>query len=228
MRQDTRISFGKKWQWLFLFVCTLGCTNEQKAPFTGLRFVEYKISGEEGLSDIIFLAQFKPDPQAIPQKLRSPANVLLDGRELNSDSARLSGAFYEAAYPLDAFAGEHTIVYNDGNEKHNTTFTFQPFSVAGSFPQKISRKDFRFIVEGLENAQINLSLVDTAFMNDDLHRIIAVKDGEVNISPEMLTGLRNGPIHMELIYEEKTALKGRLSGFLLKTFVVRREFILVN
>jgi hypothetical protein len=154
---------------------------------------------------------------------------MLDGTDLNVDSARLTGTFYEAQKPVAAFTGKHTITIIDMTGKeHKQEFEFVPFALADELPEQIKMERFIIRLTGFTKtpARMRLVLTDTAFTTKDVNEELLVKSGEITITPRMWEALKAGPVTMEIYREEEQSLKknSKQDGRLLITYALKREF----
>src|SRR5689334_14194408 len=107
---------------LFLPALIAGCglrEQDRKALRPGEDlFMHYKISGEEDKETVTCLVQFKEGGVEGEGRLLPPKEKIeLDGEPLLSDSARISGIYYEIDKPVEGFAGQHSLVFTGLNGK---------------------------------------------------------------------------------------------------------------
>jgi hypothetical protein len=192
-------------------------------------FFEYKIRGEENDSNITVYLQYKRSgPNGTALILTEPAKAELDGEIISRDSAKLTGAFYEIRKPLDGFAGKHTILFTDIDDKqYSEEFVFQPFELKTKIPATLNRGPLAFDFEGLEDDDhLRVTLTDTSFMSKDINEIDTLKNGRLIIPENKLENLVDGPITLQLYKEiEKPVENGtRAGGRIVVSYGMRRVF----
>jgi len=223
---------------LFLVALSLAaCNVDDKKTETGLPgnlFFEYRIWGEEGNSNITCMIQFRTGgPNGPAVLLSEPARVALDNEVLNSDSAALSGAFYEIVKPINEFRGKHAIVFTGkDNKKQSQEFEFITFSLASELPEQVKKKPFtiRLVNFGDNENKFRLSLTDTAFMTNDVNEMIHIEDGELAITQAMLDRLQTGPVAIEIFMEQEKRIRNGLNekGRIWVSYGLRRQIELVD
>src|SRR5947209_14150197 len=81
-------------------------------------FIDYVIEGQEDRKEVTCRFQFQGNgPRSEGIALQQPARVQLDSLQLQPDSARHTGVYYEAIKPIGDFIGRHSIIFTDRNEK---------------------------------------------------------------------------------------------------------------
>ena len=217
--------------WIGVVAFCAGCTNPDNAAPLAVSndlYLDYRISGEEDKEAVTCLVQVRRGGrEGMPFRLPPPGSITLDGVPLPSDSAGISGAFYEMMIPQEDFAGEHTILFKNGEGgAHEQSFTWAPFHMA-ELPGALRRDTYRLQLEGWPGGgKVRLMLVDTSFSTDDVNRIASVENGELVLPPELMQNLAPGPIMMEIVREETRPLvQGtRHIGRLVISYSLRREF----
>lgn len=214
---------NKLWWLIAAMVACWSCGDEQQKVNEEKIYAEYKVWGSEEQPEVTCVLQFKDDRQAIPERLLPPSFVLLDGKELNADSSRYAGVFYERRSPAAAFTGRHTIVYNNEQDSFTESFQYLPFSLAEELPARISRGDFVVKLNNEAKGKFYLSLTDTSFQSNDFYEEVNVRGGELRLDTQQLNRVAPGPVVMELVREEERRLK-QPKGKLTITYSLRREF----
>ena len=230
-------------RFLFFFTCVLvgftACFNKveignAKDVDPQSIFYDYKVMAEEGDNDATVKLQYRfGGPNGTTLVLDKPCNVTIDGVELQTDSARLTGAFYELVKPVDSFKGKHTIVFTDRDKKeHKEEFDFEPFTLAKELPEKIKRKPFNIALKGLPDSTVYLRLVmtDTSFHSEGVNEMINVEKGKLKVNEVMLSKLKEGPINIEIYREEERPVRNgsREGGNISITYGIKRQFELIK
>jgi hypothetical protein len=214
---------------LFLTACTSNEIGNSKDVNPDAIFFDYKIKGEEKDSNITVYIQYRVGgPNGTTLVLNEPAKVQLDSEEINIDSAKLTGAYYEIRKPITDFAGKHTIIFTDfNNEEYKEEFIYKPFKLKTKIPAVITRGDLAFDFEGLEAEEyIRVAAVDTSFMSRDIHEIDTVKNNRLIIPAGKLKNLVNGPITLLLSKEKERSVKNgtKEGGRIVVSYGLQREF----
>jgi hypothetical protein len=215
------------------------CTNSTKNGIekefdSGAIFYDYKVQGEEGGDSVTVLLQYRfGNYEGSPMLLDSGSKVALDGREIKADSAKLTGVFYEIMLPAEEFKGTHEILFTDKKGKsHSQEFSFNPFSLATELPSQIKKKPFTIQLSSFdkEPTAVHLIMIDTAFNTPDVNEELIIENGELTITDKMWRALKAGPVTMEIYREEETPLEKdpKLNGRIVKTYVLKREFEVVE
>jgi hypothetical protein len=219
-----------------LAVIVAGCIAKdkinKKINYDQLYF-DYTINGEEGGGNVTCVFQYKENDDEGKAINIEPAKMELDGQQIESDSARLSGFFYEVQKPVDSFAGKHTIVFiTPDNKQYKNEFEFFPFSLAGELPEKVSRKPFTIQLKSFPTTQksVRLLLLDTAFESLGFNDLIPVVNGKIVIDQFILNTIKNGPINLELYMEQEIPLRQatKAGGRISITYGLKREFDLID
>jgi hypothetical protein len=194
-------------------------------------YFDYKIWGEEGKDDITVMLQYRfAGANGTTLVLEEPGKVEFDGKTIEADSSKMTGAYYEIMKPVNEFSGKHRIVFTDLNKKqYKEEFSFQPVSLRTKVPATIHRGDLVFELDGLEPLDyVRILLTDTSFLSEGINRVDTVKNGRVIIKKEELKTVINGPIHLELYKEVEKLLKNgtKEGGQLSVTYGLKREFVL--
>lgn len=208
----------------------ISCTNNEaksKVINPDAVFFDYKIRGEEKDSLVTVYIQFKEGgPNGTPVVLDDPAKVELDGELIRSDSAKLTGPYYEIQKPLVGFQGKHVISFMDPDEKkYDEEFVYRLFSLKTKL-SVVDRGDLTFDFDGLNDEDyIRISATDTSFSSKDINEIDTVKNGKLVIPAVKLKNLVNGPITLLLSKEtERIVHKKTEWGRIAISYTLQRNF----
>lgn len=213
----------------FLFSCTSDEIGSSKDVNPDAVFFDYEVWAEEGKEDVTINVQYRMGGKnGTTLVLEEPSKVLLDGEQLNVDSAKVTGAYYEIQRPVASFSGKHSITFIDLNRKEYTEeFEFTPFSLDPDVPATLNRGDLVFNFKGLDSiAYVNVILTDTSFHSADINDIDTVKNGRLVISGNRLSALINGPINLQFHKEVEKPMKNgtKEGGKLYMHYGLKREF----
>ena len=223
---------------ILIFGCAAivtGCANKDQSKnqtnYDQLYF-DYTVTAEEDGENVTCMFQYKEaDAEGVAMNI-APAKVELDGMPVESDSARLSGFFYEIQRPVDSFAGRHSIVFITAEKQYKNEFQFFPFTLQEEIPEKISRKAFTIQLKNFPQSErsMRLLLLDTAFKSSGFNDLVPVVNGKVTIDEFILKNVKNGPINLELYLEQEIPLKQttKAGGKISITYGLKREFELVD
>ena len=214
---------------LFLLSCSSNEIGNSKDVNPDAIFFDYKIWAEEGREDVTVNLQYRMGGRnGTTLVLDEPSKVLFDGEQLNADSAKVTGAYYETQRPFSSFAGKHTITFTDLNKKeYKEEFEFIPFSLEPDVPATLTRGDLVFTFKGLDSIDhLNVVLTDTSFRSADINDIDTVKNGKLVISANRLSALVNGPINLQFYKEVVKPVKNstKEGGKLFISYGLKREF----
>lgn len=129
-------------------------------------YQEYTIDYAESDSTVDIRCRFRfSGPNGTTLVLNEPSKVELDGRKLNVDSSKSSGAYY-AAHPFPGnFYGSHTLKFTDRDGRNfENSFSFYPFRFNNppAAAKKTSPLNIRFTAVTLrEKDRIELRSADT-------------------------------------------------------------------
>jgi hypothetical protein len=232
------MKFSKTRTVLFLGFTAIvaGCTNRDKiesaVDFDRLYF-DYAVTAEEDAGYATCVFQFREGGEDGSAVNIEPANVALDGGKIETDSAKLSGFFYEVQKSIDSFAGKHTIVFTTPNDKqYRNDFEFSPFTLEEELPEKITRKSFSIQLRNFPSTEktIRLLLLDTAFESSGFNDMIPVVNGKVTIDEAILRSVKKGPISLALYMEQEIPLQERTmaGGRIFITYGLKRQFELAD
>ena len=226
---------------IFLAACTalVSCFNNKEIGAANdvdpqSIYYDYKIEGEEGKEAVSIMLQYRfGGEEGTTLVLDEPSTVSVDGIPLKTDSARITGAFYELLLPADGFNGTHTILFTDREKKqHKEEFQYNPFGLASELPEKIKNEPFTIRLSGLSAAPaaIRLVITDTAFNTRDVNEEMMVDSGEIIITRRLLSNLKNGPVTLEIYREEEHPVKNgsKEGGRILITYSLKRQFELTD
>jgi hypothetical protein len=224
----TRLAFA----FVFVLLFSAACKNvvrDRKQVDPDSIFLDYKIRGEEKDSTVTVYIQYKMGgPNGPTLVLDDPARVQLDDEIIPTNSAKLSGAYYEIQEPSDLFAGTHTISFTDFNKKeYKEEFVYKPFKLRTPIPSIIKRGDLAFDFEGLgPEDYIRVIATDTSFISRDINEIDTVMNNRLIISAGRLKNLVNGPIILLLSKETEKPVKNstRAGGRIVVSYGLQREF----
>lgn len=221
----------KKTLYLWLAVLLFSCNNTEREAYGASAEVfyrEYTIWGEEDKENVKVFLQFrKRNREGDAIVLEEPAKLMLDGVELQSDSAASTGIFYETQIPLARFAGEHTIKFTDfGKKEYVDTFRFTPFRLVSSLGNEVNQTNLLLEFEGLQNGdQVRVVATDTSYTSEGINGIFLVQNGQIDLEPIFRTEIKSGPVVLQLFKEEDRFLKnGMHAGRISITYGLKREF----
>jgi|GEM_PF-271802 len=211
------------------FACSDAGIGERKNVNPERIYFDYKILGEEDKELITILLQYRfAGPEGISLFMEEPAMVQLDGNNIEADSARMTGAFYELQVPVQDFIGSHTISFTNMDGKiFKEEFEFVPFTLASELPDTVQRNDIILRFEGLKKTDLlRVILIDTAFYTDDINDMDTVKDGQLIITTNRLQKLKTGPLTLQIFKEEERPIKNgtKAGGMLSINYGLKREF----
>ena len=227
----------KKLVVVFAFIIAiLSCTNRDQIKSNtnyDQVYFDYSITAEEGNENVTCVFQYKyggEDGKAINIE---PSKVELDGQRIETDSAKLSGFFYEVQKPLDSFAGKHSIVFTTpDNKKYWNEFNFSPFTLERPLPGKLERKPFSIQLKNFPRTEkaVRLLLLDTAFESSGFNDLVPVKNGVIQVDKNILNSVRRGPVVLELYSEQEIPLRQRTfaGGRISITYALKTEFDLTD
>lgn len=232
------MKFSKTRLVLFLGFAAIvaGCTNRDKVKSTidfNRLYFDFAITAEEDAGYATCVFQFKEGgPEGKAVNIES-ATVELDGQNLETDSAKLSGFFYEMQKSIDSFSGKHSIVFTTPSDKeYKNEFEFSPFALEEELPEKITRKSFEIQLKNFPSTEkrVRLFLLDTAFESSGFNDMVPVNDGKLTINESILKSVKKGPINLALYMEQEIPLqeKNLAGGRIFITYGLKRQFELVD
>lgn len=196
-------------------------------------YYDYQVTGEEEKQDVVVMLQYRfGGKEGTTLIIDEPSKVLVDNEQLKTDSSGFSGAFYELIKPAKSFTGSHTILFIDKNKKeHRETFDYTPFSLAAELPDSLPRQPFSVKLNNFPiTARVRLLLTDTSFSSTDINEKLRIDHGEVQITSQMLSTLKKGPVSLEIYSEEDRPVKNgsKEGGRMQITYGLKRQFQLTN
>jgi hypothetical protein len=214
------------------------CQNDEAGRKSAIEgdetFFDYQVSAEEGRAEATVRLQYKKgDENGEAITLEKPAKVLFDGTELEPDSSRFSGTYYEVLKPVPELSGRHSIVFvdRDGGE-HKAEFSFQPFSLAEELPEQLPQKPFVIHLKDLPLSPtlVRVVMTDTSLQSAGVNEELLVEEGNLAIDTSLLDNLMEGPVTLEISREEIQPIQsGRGErGRLLLIYALRRQFNLMR
>jgi len=193
----------------------VSCTNRDQintdTKYDQLYF-DYSITAEEGNENVTCVFQYKYGGEGGKAVNIEPSKVELDGQPIETDSAKLSGFFYEVQKPLASFDGKHIIVFTTPNNKrYRNEFNFSPFTIREELPEKIKRKPFTIQLKNFPATEkaVRLLMLDTAFESSGFNDLVPVVDGRINMDEHILRSVKKGPVVLEFYLEQEIPLKQR-------------------
>ena len=236
--RNTITSMVKAFSFIFLlsifsFSCTSNEIGNSKDVNPERIYFDYKVRGDERDSSVTLYLQYRMGgPNGTTLMLDTPAKVQLDSEVIPVDSARLSGAYYEIQRPSQSFAGMHSILFTDVNNKeYETEFIYQPFNLKTKIPATVNRGNLAFDFSGLASEDyIRVILTDTSFMSKDIHEIDTVKNNRLIVTADKLKNLTDGPITLQFYKETEKPIKNgtKEGGKISISYGLQREFELKN
>jgi hypothetical protein len=228
----------RKSAFLMLVIAAIvaGCTNHDKRDkeinYDDLYF-DYTVSAEEGNENVTCVLQFKKGGDEGKAINIEPSKIELDGEPIETDSAKLSGFFYEVQKPLNSFVGKHTIVFRTAdNRQYKNDFEFSAFSFNEELPGKVRRKPFTIHLKNFPTnvKAVRLLLLDTAFESPGFNDLVPVVNKQINIDQYVLSSVRKGPVVLELYLEQERQLKQHTpaGGKISITYGLKKEFDLTD
>lgn len=213
---------------IILISCTSNEIGNSKDVNPDAVFFDYEVWADEGKDVTINLQYRMGGKNGTTLVLDQPSRVLLDGEQLNVDSAKVTGAYYEIQKPAVSFDGKHIISFTDLNKKeYKEEFEFTPFTLEPEIPAILNRGDLVFNFKGLDSIDhLSVILTDTSFTSVDINDIDSVKNGRLVISADRLSALVNGPINLQFYKEKEKPVKNgtKEGGRLLITYGLKRDF----
>jgi hypothetical protein len=236
--QIVRMKFSRTMLFWFLELAAIvsGCTNRDKVKSTldyDRLYFDYAITAEEDAGYATCVFQFKEGGEKGKAVNIEPATVELDGQELETDSAKLSGFFYEVQKPIDSFAGKHLLVFTTvGGKEYKNEFEFSQFTLEKKLPEKMNRKSFSIQLKNFPATEksVRLLLLDTAFESSGFNDRVPLVDGKITINELILKNVKKGPIILGLYIEQEIPLKQRTlaGGKISITYGLKKEFELTD
>jgi hypothetical protein len=230
-------------KWLFLFsgmlllITAISCKeaddNNAKDGVSNLYF-DCVITADESDPEVTCKIQYKTGGYGgTAVSIQKPGRVELDGEELAPDSSRFSGVYYESRKALAGFSGRHVIQLVTGDNKpYREEFEFRPFKLEEDLPTVINREGLNLKLVDLPAGTRSLRVVmtDTSFGTSWINKKVKLVDGSLPITSAMLARLKNGPVGLEIYYEEEIKAKQAApkGGRIAITYSLKRELELTD
>ncbi len=224
---------------IFSFCFFIACNNDgphveeidSNDIDAGSIWFDYQVWGEEGNDSLTIKLQFRFDNEnGETITLSEPAKVEFDGRVLQAAYSKMTGEYYELRQALSTFTGKHTIRFtSNSGTQYKEEFTFRPLSLETEIPDTLQRGKIIFQWDGLDKVDhVRVLMTDTSYTSEGINRVDTVKNGQIIISDTDMSGLANGPIHLELIREDiRDVENGTFAGGRISiSYGLSREFIL--
>lgn len=220
-----------------IILCLLvfwGCTNidvrQEKLDPNDIYF-DYIAWGDEAAGNITIKLQFRAGgPNQRSLVLKAPSSIMLDDQLLQPDSTKFAGPYYELIVSTNDFAGMHSIVFTDNqNKQYKTQFEFPLIRFKTEPDSIIGRRDLVLNLEGIKTGgHIRALMTDTTFRGRGIEKIDSFDDKPLVITREDLRELKNGPIYMELFREQDKDLKETMKagGRFYLSYSLNRSLIL--
>ncbi len=197
-------------------------------------YLDYQITGEEGAEQVSVLVQFRERNSYGPTvELMQGSNIQLDGKALEFNEQTRNGPIYVASKSLNEFKGNHQLIFTDSKgQKYIQDFIFSVFTIAGDSVLKraIDSAGIVLAVKAIPPIKnIRILMTDTSYAGKEVDKILAINKDQVQIKKKDMTGLKGGPIQLEMIAEYHRIMggKGQLRGGVNVAYTLRREFIWV-
>jgi len=218
-----------------VFLSVYSCSSRDKkhnGPASPeLLYLDYQLNAEAGDDKLTLKFRFLDEEDGDVFSLPAGAGLFLDGEELQADSTKGSGVFYEVHKEMETFAGIHEVeLRNQGKTLLTDHFSFRPIRPVYDIPDTIDRGDLLLELEGLEPEDyIRTTATDTAFYNPGVNRLDTIKNGQYFLAANELGKLHSGPVQLllqrewELYLEGENGPRGKKSlNFLLKKEIYLR------
>jgi hypothetical protein len=211
----------------------LGCSSNEIGSAKDVNpeaiWFDYRVWGDEEGGNMTMKLQYRfAGPNGTTLLLEDPSKVEFDGVAIKADSSKWNGAYYEINEPIKEFAGRHTIVFTDiNNKQYKEEFSFQPISLKTPVPAVVTRDDLFFELEGLAPRDyVRIMITDTAAFSEGISRIDTVVNGRITITRAQLENLKSGPVHLEFSKEDEKRVKNgtKQGGKLYVSYELKREF----
>jgi hypothetical protein len=149
---------------VFLNACNEEEIGDSKDVAQERIYQHYQVTYQEGEPNATVTAQYRfAGKNGTTLVLNEPGKVEFDGEKLKVDSNGM-GAWYRVSRPVNAFYGNHRIVYTDiHNKKLENGFSFYPFKLEPAVPRIPKNKPYKisFITTPLqENDYVEINSVD--------------------------------------------------------------------
>jgi len=223
---------------LFVSLLAAGCKDQdagkKEKENNEAVFFDYQVMGEEGRDFVTVLIQFKEgDAEGNTLLLEEPAKVEMDGEVLKPDSAKRSGAYYEAHRDTEEFTGSHTIIFTDFNRKqYKEEFLFSPMRLRQELPEKVKQDSFSVYLDNVKpGTKVRYVLADTSFETDDVNEVQKMSStGRIIFNEVEMTKVKPGPVTLLLTLEDERPVKNgtKAGGRIYISYSLRRDFEIVK
>lgn len=216
---------------MFCYVL-VGCLNEDKqAEYSPDQlFLDYSVTTSEEDSMVNILLHFRDTREGDALLLPMPANVQLDGKMLQPDSAKIGGYFYETFKPMSGFSGKHQIIYTDTkNRVYRADFEFEPLTMLDKLPDTLDGNELQVEFSGVGNKdRLYVIYRDTSTINEDFRRNAEPGAKSIRLVQPDFESLFDGPVQMEFIRETTIPVKPLPpgGGQLYLSYLIRKELVL--
>jgi hypothetical protein len=139
--------------------------------------------------------------------LNQPAKVALNNDALSVDSSKYYGAYYGKS--LGSGIGTHQFAYTDkAGKTYKNSFTFNGFGLKNNIPSSISKsQDLSIAINGVSSTEsVEYNVKDTSFGNDIAGKVNLI-NGNLIISKNNLSKLKNGPIFIDISCQKEQPIK---------------------
>lgn len=217
---------------LIVLLVTIGCGQQEESRTVAHKgvprvFADYRVWASEGDSMATCRLQFFTDPQKRQSLwLTAPAAVSIDQVQLEGDSTRMMGAFYEYQQPLPEFGGSHTVVFRHADGRvFEDSFYLPVFDLAAELPEVLPAADLSIRLTGIrDGTPLRVVLTDTALAGVEYNELHNVAGDEVLLRGTDLARLHRGPVVLHLAAETDRPLAGSLPGTLSVSYSLTRSF----
>jgi hypothetical protein len=212
-----------------ILVLMIGClSKDKKAEYTPDQlFLDYAVTTNEEDSMVYILLHFRDAIGGDAVLLPAPANVQLDGKLLQPDSAKIGGYFYETFRPVTGFSGKHMITYTDTkNRVFRAEFNYQPLRLIGELPDSLDGSEIKFEFSGVSlGDQLYVVYRDTSTINEDFRKNAEPGEKFIDLLSTDFEDLHEGPVQLEFVRESTIPVKPAPpgGGQLYLSYVIRGE-----
>lgn len=215
----TRLLFFPALILFFLNACNDEEIGDSKDVAQERIYQHYQVTYQEGEANATVTAQYRfAGKNGTTLVLNEPGKVEFDGEKLKVDSNGM-GAWYRVAKPVNAFYGNHRIVYTDIHDKKlENRFSFYPFKLAPAAPRISKNKAYKisFISTPLQaNDYVEINSVDGDSSFSILHT--AADTGNSIVIPAAILQKQKGKsltlearLHRELPLQQQAPEGGKI------------------
>lgn len=216
---------------LFFGIALTGCRERPDYREEEL-FHDYQITGEEGADQVSILVQFRERNSYGPTvELIEGSGIELDGIPLELNKETRSGPVYVASRSVNEFDGSHQLVFTDSRgKKWKQELVFSMFNLVDSnlFKRPVDSAGFEIVINAVWPVKrLRVLMTDTSYAGKEVDKKQVLTQNKLTITRADLTGLKPGPVQLELVSEYQRIMEGkaRLRGALNVAYTVRREFL---